>query len=433
MKVTTQDAGPCRKQLSVEVPPAGIAEEYDEVLKAYVKVARLPGFRKGKAPADIVEKRYSREIAEDVRQRAVPRCYREALRQESIEPVAIVGVSDVALARDSGLRFNLLVEVAPEFKLPKYRKISVKAEQAEVSDADVEEQVDALRRRLARFEDVTDRALRRGDLAQVDFEGTVDGQPVADVAPEAQGLGKTENFWMLLDEPEMLPGANEGLVGAVIGGERALDLTFPDDYRIAALAGRTAAYRFQVKAVRERIVPDVDEAFLKQVGVESEAALRERVRAELLEAAEQRRKAQLHDEIARFLLEKTKLDLPQAVVEQETRTAAQHIVRDAVQRGATQEQLEAQSAAIVGEAQRSSQERVKLSFILNRIAVEEDIQVADEDVEARIEAMAQQHRMTPGQLRAEIAAHDGLDRLRGDLRGEKTMDFLLEHAKVKDS
>ena len=280
MNVSIEDAGPCRKVMHIDVGAEDVASDYDKILKAYAREARIPGFRKSKAPAHLVEARFRKNIEEDARQELIPRCYREALDNQKVEPVAIVGVENVVFSKESGLQFDVTLDVATEFKLPKYKKITVKAEKVEVTDAQVDEQVDGLRKRLSTYEDVTDRPLEEGDLANIDYSGVSDGVPVKDLAEEASGLGEGTDFLVMMGEPEYLPGIKDGLVGASIGDTRTLEVNFPETYHVAPLAGKSATYDIEIKSIRGSCLPEIDEEFLKKLDVESEDTLRSRIRTD---------------------------------------------------------------------------------------------------------------------------------------------------------
>jgi trigger factor len=417
--------------MHVDAPFDAVREAYEGVVAEYRKRGRIPGFRKGKAPVEVVESRYGDAILDDTRDVALPDLYRDALKQEGIVPVAIVGVRDVTLDKAAGIAFKVLIDVAPEFKLPKYRKIGLKAMKVDVKDEQVDEQVDQLRERYARFEDVEGRPVQRGDLVRVDFTAACDGTPVKDLAEDAAPFGEAADFWVLAEDSGFVPGFADGLDGLSAGEEKDFDIQFPADFRVAALAGKQATYHVAVKGLRERVLPQVDEAFLKQLNVETADALKDRIRKELSAAAEARRTADLRDQAARFLLDKTEFDLPQSVVEQETKLAVRSIVQRSAMQGATQEQLEEQKEDILNAATHTSTERVKLGYILSRIADEEGLEVSDDEVEKRIEEMAAGYGMPPEQFRSELEKRNGVEHLSSDIRAEKTLALLVEIAKVK--
>ena len=431
MDIKMEDAGPCRKLMHINASAETVADDYAELVNDFKSQASVPGFRQGKAPSGIVEKKYGKHIVDEAKERLVPVFYRKALEQEGIEPVAIVEVKDVTFAKEQGLAFNVTIDVRPEFKMPKYKKISIREEAIVVSDEDVASTLDRLREQGGRFEDVTDRAAQVSDLLKIDYSGTCDSKPLAEVVPDNTALGGSEDFVVLLSEPELIPGFTAGLSGAEIGETRELEVDFPDDYRVPEVAGKHAVYTVHVKGIQERLPADMDEHFLKLFEVDSESALREKIREELLGNADAREKRRQKDEIAKYLLEKTQLDLPQSIVENEKRNIVRGMLEEFSRRGATQEQIQEQQESILSDATRTSTERVKLSYILNRVADEEDVTAGEEEVNARIAAMAQQYRVTPDQLRQRMEERDDVDSLRNNIRTEKALDRVLEHAKIK--
>jgi trigger factor len=431
MDVKVADAGPCRKQVTVWAPADSIAGDYREVLGAVGKVARIPGFRLGKASLPIVEKRYAAEIRQETRDRLVPRLYRQALEQEGIKPVAIVGVENVDFDKAKGLGFRVTVDVAPDFRLPKYKNIPLKVLPVTVDDARVDEAIGNLRNRFGRFEPVTGRPARDGDLVRVDYRATCDGQALVELVPDNRAIGEATDFIMHIAEPEFLPGFNEGLKGAALDEQREIVVTFPENHPVKAVAGRRANYAVTVKEIRERVPAALDAGFFQRFGVEDETGLKERVRNGLREEGEQAEAARQRDEIARFLLAKTRFELPQSVVEEETRMTVRHMVNDIVRRGGTREQIVGQQDRIVGAATDASTGRVRLTYILLRIADEVGIAVTDADVAERIAAMARRYQMKPEQLRAELEKRDGIERLTTDLRADKAMSWLVDAARQK--
>lgn len=434
MKVKVESAGACRKLLHIEVPRAAVAAEYKKVARAYAREVRIPGFRPGRAPLDVVERRYERNIIQETRDFLVPRCYREALEQEKLKPVAVIKVSDEMLAKDQDFSFDVILDVEPEFQLPTYKGIILKANKVETSDQDVDRALDGLRDRLARFEDGGSRPVQKGDLVQIDYAGASEGRPVSEISPESPGLGDGKDFWTLVNDggEEFLPGLSEGLTGAAVGETRNVAVAFPAGYGIQALAGKKAEYRVTVKAIRLKTLPELGPAFLQACGAASLEELRAGLREDLRKMAEAEEKRRQKGEIIRLLLEITKLDdLPPSLVEEETRHAVHNIVYENVMRGVPREEIHSRRDDILGAATRSSGERVKVAHILRRIADEEKIAVDDSDMERYLQMVAARHNMTPARMRTELEKRDALSAIRSDLRAEKTLDFLLSNARIE--
>jgi trigger factor len=431
MDVKLEDAGPCRKLMHVNASADTVAGDYAEVVDAFKMQATVPGFRQGKAPSKVVEQKFSKRIADEAKERLVPVFYRKALEQEGIEPVAVVEVKDVTFGKDEGLAFNVMVDVRPEFKLPKYKKISIRGEAVAVSDEEVDSTMNRLREQGGTFEDVTGRTAKAADLLKVDYTAICDSQPLSELVAETSALCGAEDFMVFLAEPELIPGFTEGLTGAEIGETRDVEVIFPEDYRMPEVAGKTVLYTVHVKGIQERVLAEINESFLKPFEVDSESALRDKIKEELLSNAEMQEKRRQKDEIARYLLDKTQIEPPQSIVESETRNAVRGMVEDFSRRGASREQIQQQQDSILSDATRTSTERVKLSYILGGVADQESITADDSEVDARIAAMAQQHQLTPKQLRERMEERDDVEALRNDLRAEKALDLLLEQAKIK--
>lgn len=431
MKVSFEDAGPCRKAIHIDVPATEAMPEYEEVVQLYVRAAPVKGFRQGKAPRSVVEKRFSRDIVEETKDRLLPRLYQRALEQESVRPVAIVDLSDVTFDRQKGMHFKVTVDVPPQFKLPKYKKISLKGQPVEVKEEQVSAAIQQLLESRAHFEDAAARPAREGDLACVDYQGECEGKPVEEIVRDVPAVGKNADFWVYLGAPELLPGLAKGMVGMVKDEERRIPVAFPGDYRVAALAGKSATYTVRVKGIRERVLPKLDKELLTQLGVDSEDALKQKVRENLLQAAEANEKSRLKERIAEFLLQETKLDVPQTVVEHRTNQTIQNIVRGILSEGGTREDIQKQRDQILSAAARSAADRVKLSYILSRIADEETIQVTDAEVEERMKGIATRNGIPLERLKAALSKDGAEENLKSDIRADKAMDFLLENAKVK--
>jgi trigger factor len=432
MNVSVEDMGSCRKAMHIDVAAEIVAPDYEKVLNAYATHANIPGFRKGKAPAKIVEKKFKKNIEEDARQDLIPKFYHEALAEKKIKPVAIVDITGVDFDKVNGLKFDVILDVAPEFKLPKYKKISIKEEKIEVTDADVDEQVTGILKNMGKFEDVTDRGLEKDDLASIDYTATCDGVPLGELGDNCAGIAEGTDFMIMMGEPEYLPGMVDGLMGAAIGDKKIVNVKFPEDYRVKEVAGKAAIYDVEIKGIRAQVLPEIDEELLKNIGCESEDDLRGKIREQLEDSARQREKTHLHNEVAKFLLEKTSFDLPKAIVDQETNLQAREMVNQLSSRGMSRDNIETQRNDIMTGAVQNANNRVKIGYIVDSIAEVEGIEVEDSEVDARIDQLALQYRMTPEQFRAELAKRDNaIEGIKSEVIAGKVFDFLVENAKIK--
>ena len=431
MKVKFEDSGVCRKIMSIEVPRDDVVPDYDRVLALYAQTAAVPGFRRGKAPRAVVERHYAKHIADDARDRLVPKYYHEALEKEKLRPVAVLDVQDVVFDKNSGLSFKVLLDVAPEFKLPKYRKLTVKAEPVEVTDKDVDEILEHLRERAARYEDVAGRAARLTDMVQLDYDAVLDDKPLAEMVPGCRGLGAAKDFWVLLGEPEFLPGFNAALEGMEAGAQREVTVAFPEDYHIKEVAGKSAQYKVTLKGLRERHLPELNDEFAKGMAAESIAGLRDHIRRDMEQMRKDAETRRREDVITGQLLEKADFDIPESIVQEETQNVLRGMLHQMSTNGQTREQLVEKRDELWKQADVSARERVRLMYILNRIAEEEKLEVGDKEIEDAIGALAARQRVEPAELRKQLESNNRMETLLTDLLNRKALDFVMENAKIK--
>lgn len=431
MNVRVEQAGPCRRDLHIEIPADQVSAEFGVVVAEYGKYARVPGFRPGKAPRDLVLRRYAKEIRQEVKDRLVPRAYQEAVKEHKLQTVTVLDVKEQALENQRPFQFTVQLDVAPEFNLPVYKGIEVKAQPVEVKPEDVERTIENLRTQAGKFVDVTGQPAKAGDLIQVDYTGTLDGQSVEVVAPKAAGLGQGKDFWVIADpEHSFLPGFAEALVGGTIGETRTIPVTFPEGFTEAALAGRTASYQATIKAIRERQPAALDAEFLKTLKADSEAALRERVQKELQEMREAQEERRRRGEIIQYLLKNTALEVPESLLARETYQEVNDIVKESQQRGMAGDELETRKEEIFEAATRSATEKVKLRYVLRKIADEEKVQVQPEELDRQILGLARSYQVAPDKLRADLEKRGALPRVADDIRLNKALDVLVAQAAV---
>lgn len=436
IQLTIETAGPCRKTLAIEVPASEVDSQYKKLLDLYSKRAKIPGFRPGKAPALLVERHYGKDIREEVKDYLLAYGYRNALTQSKLMPVAAVDVTDeTPVLAGSPFSFKVTVDLPPSFEMPVYNGIPIEAQKTEVTDAQVEESITQFRDRMARFNEIKDRPVKAGDILKIDYHGVCGEKPVEEIAAGCAGIGQGKDFWLRTDDSadaQFIPGVAKAVEGLDAGATREIAVAFPADYHVKELAGQSATYTVTVKEIREKTLPEMNEEFFKMAGVANLEELQARIRENLQSAAERNEAARRLDMAARHLLENTKIDeLPQTQVQSETQQIVMNIVRENTMRGISSDQIKDQRENILTAAARSSEERVKLTYILDRIAEAEKIEVPEADVTAHIAMMAARRRQAPEKLRAELEKDDRIEGVRHDLRNEKALEFVVKNAAVK--
>jgi len=430
MQVTIEETGPCKRTLNIEVPEATVKEELSRVADMFKSQVNIPGFRKGSAPESIVRTKFGKEIKEEARDQLVPKVYQEVLSNQDFDVVTVTNVSDVVIESGQPMTFTVDVEVRPEFSLPEYKGIALEKESIEVKDDAVQETIDRILEQHVKYEDVEGREVAEGDLAQVDFEGTFEGQALEEVDEKAAGLGKAEDFWVRTDDDSFIPGLAKAVIGKSIGDSADFDATFAADFGLETMAGKTVKYKVSIKAIKEKQIPEIDEEMLKLFQVETEDELRERIKEDLTTQATQANQGRLRDGIADYLLENTTIEVPETQVTQETKHAIQSIVSENMRRGIDQSIMAEKQDEIYDNASEGAEKRVKLNYIMTHIAEENDISLNEDDVENEIARLATMYGTAPKEIRKQINDNNSMSAVKEGVLIEKTYDFLLENAKL---
>jgi trigger factor len=429
MKVDTQTIGPCKVKVIVKAEADETRKDYEEVVKVFLQRGRVPGFRPGKVPREIIKREFYKEITEEIQSRLFRSLYKQALEQGQVKMVALADVGNMLFSPETGITFTMTVDVEPSFDLPKYKKIPVVFEDPAVTDDQVDDQIDRLRKAFAKFEEASaERVVDTGDFVSIDFTGLIDGQPVHALAEAARPISEGVGFWVQVDEGRFVPEVLDALKGMRAGESTEVKFTFGNDQPIEALRGRKAVYSVTIKAVRKRL-PTLDEELLAQVKLGSVEELREQTRTRLQEAAEQVEKHRREQTVIELLLKKADFDLPESQVSEEINTTLDRMMSEAQYRGLTREDLEKNREAIIENATTNAKHQLRLRYILGRIAEQEGITVSEEEVNTKIASLAEDFRSKPDQLRAQIEKNGRMEILRSQLRDEKTMKALLDAAK----
>jgi trigger factor len=431
VNVTVETLGPCKKLLRVEVDAAAVDKAFEDMTHQFQRTAALPGFRPGKAPRHLIVQRFADDIQTEVKRRLVPDSYRQAVEQEKLRVVGYPDIEEIQFGRGQPLQFAATVETAPDFELPEYRGLTVQRETKSVTDEDVEKALQILREQRVTYTDVA-RPVQAGDFVVVNYWGRVEGKPILDLVPTARGLTEQKNFWIEIKPGAFIPGFTEQLIGRQAGEKQTVNVTFPVDFVTAALAGKQGQFEVEIVQVKEKLLPEVNEEFAKSFGAESLEKLREGVRSDLQNELEYSRQRQARNQIISALLAAVAFEVPESVVQAETRNVVYDLVRENQQRGVSREAIEQQKDQIYSYAAASARERVKMMFILNRIAEKEGIRVDQNEMAQRVYALAQANNMPIDQFARKLNEQDGYAPIQQELLIAKTLDFLVKHARVEE-
>jgi trigger factor len=434
MNVVVEPLPNCLATLKVEVEAEKVESTREAVVQEFLQQAKLPGFRPGKVPRATIEKRFGKQIREELERKLVNDSAQEAIRRKGLRVLQIASFDDVNLPELSGpLTFTATLVTQPEFELPNYKSIVVSLRSTEVTEEEVDQSIEQLREQAADFVDMTeDRGAAMEDFIVVDYTGTIDGQPVQDVFPKAgKPLTANQDFWIRMTDEAFFPGFCQALVGARIGESREFDVAVPGDFPVEGMPGKVIRYAVTIKAIKSRTLPALDDAFAGTiVRGKTLAELCEIAREELSREKQSDAEAAKRAEIMQTLLKQVECELPTSLVRAHTQSIINEIVRANSARGVAEEVLKENEKEIVGSATASARERLKGTFVLLRIADKENIKVTREEIYGRVAAHAERAQLTFEKMLKEIEKRGAFQQIHEELLTAKVLDFLAASASV---
>jgi len=432
MNVEIEEVSSCRRTLKIEVPAEKVSSEYNQALGMFQMQAQIPGFRPGKAPKAMVKARFHKDIISRLRDHLLPVSYHEALKENNLSVVSIIEMDeDITVNDGEPLAYSVTVDIRPDFTLPEYKGISLSKEKEEVTEEEMEERIEGLLNQRADYEDVEDQPVARGDMAQIDFTSTLDGTPVEEAVPEAKGLGEAKDFWLQASDEAFIPELGLGLAGLSIGDKETLKVTFPADFVVEGLREKEVAFEVDVKGVRARKLPELNEEFYTSMGAKDEGEFKDQIRQSIDSEKDRMADGKLRQSIEAYLLDNTNLDLPQSLVDNASSDHVRRIASDLQRGGESEDSLLEKKDEILESAKGSAERQVKLRLILQKIADEEGVDVSEEEVSREISMMAYAYQMDRNELEKRLKENNQLDDLRGDIVCRKVVQWVLDAAEIE--
>lgn len=420
-----------RKSIVVTLDKSEVDAEHQATVVEFSKFAQLPGFRPGKAPANMVIKRYAKDIAGEFRQKVVSKAYQSALKQENLEVLNIVNVEEGTIEPGLSAAITVTVDVRPEFALPEYLGLPTEVTATEATDAEVETVIEGLRGERADFK-VAERPAQRSDYVKLSYEGTVDGQPIADLAPDKQIYGKVPQTWEEVEGTNegVIPGLGKELNGVKTGDKKTVTITFPAEFTaVPALAGKTANYAVEILEIRERALPELNEEFFKSQQVDSLDALKSSVRNNLRLRKEYENQTAQRRQVTEAIAAKVDFAVPQSLVDSETQSVLRQFIEENMRRGVPQDQFEKDKKELFAGAQKAATQRVKVQLILAKVAEAEKITVSERDIDNFIYREASRSGQKPEKLVKGLTKdRDQLRAIQQNIIFDKAVDFLVSKA-----
>jgi trigger factor len=434
VNVQITDINETRKALTVTLDKGEVDGEYKTILTQFSQQASLPGFRPGKAPAQLVEKKFGKDIREEFKGRVVSKAYRDGLEQSKLDVLSLVDVEEGSVEPGLSAAIKLTVDVRPTFTLPEYTGIATEVQPTEPSDAEVDAVIEGLRSERADFK-VAERAAAKGDYVRFGYEGTLDGKPLTELVADKAIYAKAPQTWEEVEGANegLLPGMAKHLAGLQKDDKKTVTISFPADFSaVPALAGKDVTYAIDVQEVRERALPPLDEAFFKANQVDSLDALKAQVKQSLAGRKDFENRSAQRRQITDALLAQANFPAPESLVAGERDSVLRQFIEENMRRGVPQEEFEKSKKELYDSASKAAVARVKVQLVLAKIAEAEKIKVEEKDFNQWIMRQAMQTRQPPEKIVKEL----GKDReqVRGiqqQILFDKALDFLVSKATVK--
>ena len=406
------------------------AEKFEEAMKkVYSKTAKyfnIPGFRKGKAPMQLVERQYGSEIFyEDAFNELVPDLYDEAIKENNIEAVSKPDIDITQMEKGKDLIFTATVQTKPEVKLGKYKGIEIKKIEYNVSDEEINHELGHMQERNSRLISVEDRPVEEGDITVIDFEGFVDGVPF-------EG-GKAENHELEIGSKTFIPGFEDQIIGMKIDEERDINVKFPEEYFSKDLAGKDATFKVKVNEIKKKELPELDDEFAKDVSeFDTLKELKDSIKEKLETQNNERAKYETQDAVIKAVSENTKLDIPSGMIELEIDNMLKDIETRLSYQGLKLEQYFKMMGKTEEEVRKEYEpqaiEGIKSRLTLEAIIKKEKIEATDEEIDAKIKEIAENY----GKKEEEIKDNENIrNYIKQGIESEKAIDFLVKNAKIK--
>ena len=414
----------CKRELIIEVPPDAVAKESEQITSQYARVARIPGFRPGKAPRALVGKRYREEIRGEIVQTLIPRYFEDRLREAKLHLAGEPRFDDLKFEEGQAIRAKATFEVYPEFELKDYKGLEVEMPPAAVSDADVDQAIDRLRERNATFEVIEDRPAAEGDYVLVNYRGENVQNAEAEPIEAKEGL-------IQLGGERTVPGFTENLTGARPGETREFDVQYKEDFPRKSLAGQTLRYRVEVQGIKKKAVPPADDEFAKSVSeFPTLGELRHKVRADLEAQKQKSAENAAKQALVEKLAESYSFPVPEALVDDRLRRRLERFAQSLAAQGIDPEAAQIDWRALRDEMRTEAEKDVREALVLEAVAKAEDLTVTPDELDETVREVAEGLRETPAALKTRLTRDGELDKLESSRRNLKALDFIYRNAKI---
>lgn len=426
MEAKIEEIGTLTRKISVTLPAADVQKKLEKQYKKLQKEAKLKGFRRGKVPRSIIEKSYKPQVEAEVGEKLVQDTYFDVIEKEKIDAVVHPEILDHTYNDDGSFTYSVQVDVRPDFEVKGYKELEIEKPQTEVSDEDIQKEIDTLQRQMAPLKSVEDREVKEGDVVVIDYQGYHKGNPMKQV--------KNENSSIEVGSGQMGIEFEKKLVGMKKGDEASHEVDFPEKHPNPILADKKVEFKITLKDVKERVLADLDDEFAKDVGKEFKTLddLKNSISEKLTKQKEESAEGELTDSIMQALLNENEFEVPNRLVEFEVEQMIKQTEEQLEKSGMNLEAAGLSREMLTETNQPVAVQRVRGDFILKKIAELEDVKIKDEDMERAFKRIGDQYNMSVAQVKEFFKSRDDLLPLMNELLNEKVLEYLREQVKFKE-
>jgi len=420
LTVEIVEVSSCKRNLAVEVPPQEIDQEVDKLAREYARNAKVPGFRPGKVPLTVIRQRFGNDLRKDATQSIIERCWKGALSEHNLQPLAPPTIKDLEDKPGSPLKFTVSFEVLPPLEVKDYTGVPVTVPSAEVTEENLSQALDNLREQHAQFVPVDGEA-RDGLYVTL----TVDGQFEGETKPTHE-----DDVTLIIGHSQTNADFSENLRGARSGEIKTFEVSYPEDYHRKSFAGKKVRYTVAVKDIKEKQLPELNDEFTKDIGSDSLEALKTRVRNELVTQAKQNAEKKAREALLDTIVERQTVEVPECMVEEELEAHARRLASNLAYQGIDINQTAIDWKKVLESERPRAEQSVRRTMFLDAIARQEAIEVTSEEVDAELQKWAEGTSKSAAALRAQLEKEERIQSLEQHLRQNKALDFIYRNANI---
>jgi trigger factor len=424
MKASIEEISSIKKKVSVEIPEDQIAKEVDSFYKDLGKKAKIKGFRPGKVPRNILERYFKDYVKAEVVQKLIQDTYPQALSEKDLQPVSPPTIDPGEFEHGKPFQYSVVIEVKPDIKLEGYTGLKIEGKKEEVKDEEIGERLKALQNLHANLKTISDaRPIQAGDYVIIDYEASLDGKPL-------EG-GKAIDFTVEVGSGQFIPAFEEKLIGMKPEGESDLEVSFPEDYGYQKWAGKTISFHVKIKEIKEKILPPLDDEFAKDLGdYSSFEELKTKLRGEIEKEKELALERQFKDQMVDQLLAANPFEVPQSLVEEQTKALVSDTKLRLAAQGLELKNLGMTEEKLQGDYKAMAEKQVRTFLILEKIAGQEGISVTDEEADDRLREISERMHQKFDVVKRYYEKNGLLPEVKTGILRDKTLNFLLEKANL---